>query len=354
MTDDDGTHTSKYHGQEVRDVHAVAIGRIAIAWNELHEHLAEIFGTLFEEADYGLALTAWHSLVNDAAQREMLRSVAGAKLGRDSKGYKEINWSLEQIKQQIANQRNTGIHMPLMLFTDMSNPEQPGEPQMLPLSLFGNRRAFSMSGKDLLKEYALYEQQIRRLGTYLDDRFHETCIMEPMVSMTDSLFCGWRKRGAASWQDGGRAVELAMTNEEIERLTALSRSRTEPREPGIAGRRCCWPIASNPSFCAVGQSVGVHHQTVQRCVERALGYGPLAAIEGIDHGRGKEPVISRRRPKPGWWSLACDKAKEHGYPHELWTTRLLARHAREHGPTSGHECLARLVQGTVCKILGQE
>ena len=53
-------------------------------------------------------------------------------------------------------------------------------------------------------------------------------------------------------------------------------------------------------------------------------------------------------------SLACDKAKEHGYPHELWTTRLLARHAREHGPTAGHECLARLLQGTVCKILGHE
>jgi hypothetical protein len=27
-------------------------------------------------------------------------------------------------------------------------------------------------------------------------------------------------------------------------------------------------------------------------------------------------------------SLACDKAKDHGHPHEL-TTRLLARHARE-------------------------
>ena len=53
-------------------------------------------------------------------------------------------------------------------------------------------------------------------------------------------------------------------------------------------------------------------------------------------------------------SLACAKAKELGYPHELWTTRLLARHAREHGPTAGHECLTRLVQGTVCKILGQE
>ena len=87
-------------------------------------------------------------------------------------------------------------------------------------------------------------------------------------------------------------------------------------------------------------------------MERALGYGPLAAIE--DRPRpGKEPVIT---PEAKAWlvSLACDKAKEHGYPHELWTTRLLARHAREHVPTAGHECLARLVQGTVCKILGQE
>jgi hypothetical protein len=33
-------------------------------------------------------------------------------------------------------------------------------------------------------------------------------------------------------------------------------------------------------------------------------------------------------------SLACDKAKDHGYPHELWTTRLLARHARENAPAA--------------------
>jgi hypothetical protein len=87
-------------------------------------------------------------------------------------------------------------------------------------------------------------------------------------------------------------------------------------------------------------------------VERALGYGPLAAIEDRPRPR-TEPVIT---PEAKAWlvSLACDKAKEHGYPHELWTTRLLARHAREHGPTAGHECLAKLVQGTVCKILGQE
>ncbi len=45
---------------------------------------------------------------------------------------------------------------------------------------------------------------------------------------------------------------------------------------------------------------------------------------------GKEPTIT---PEAKAWPvlLACDKAKDHGYPHELWTTRLLARHAREHG-----------------------
>ena len=46
---------------------------------------------------------------------------------------------------------------------------------------------------------------------------------------------------------------------------------------------------------------------------------------------GKEPVITIEA-KAWLTSLACRKAKELGYPHELWTTRLLARHAREHGP----------------------
>jgi transposase len=106
------------------------------------------------------------------------------------------------------------------------------------------------------------------------------------------------------------------------------------------------------SYYAVGRSLGMHHQTVERCVERALANGPLAALDDRPHP-GKEPTIT---PEARAWltSLACDKAKEHGYPHELWTTRLLARHAREHGPAAGHSCLARLVQGTVCKILAKE
>jgi transposase len=152
----------------------------------------------------------------------------------------------------------------------------------------------------------------------------------------------------ATWR---QALEVVMRDEEVARLMALSRSRTEPASR-VERARMLLAYRENPSFFAVGKRLGVHHQTVQRCIERALAYGPLMALD--DRPRpGKEPTIT---PEAKAWlvSLACDKAKEHGYPHELWTTRLLARHAREHGAAAGHRCLANLVQGTVCKILGQE
>jgi len=67
----------------------------------------------------------------------------------------------------------------------------------------------------------------------------------------------------------------------------------------------------NPSFFAVGQRLGVHHQTVQRCVERAAAEGALTALDERPRP-GKEPVIT---PEANAWlvSLACDKAKDHGY-----------------------------------------
>jgi transposase len=108
----------------------------------------------------------------------------------------------------------------------------------------------------------------------------------------------------------------------------------------------------DPSFFAVGRALGLHHQTVQRCVERAVVEGPMAALD--DRPRpGREPSITLEA-KAWLVSLACRKAKDLGYPHELWTTRLLASHAREHGPAEGHPSLANLAQGTVCKILDQE
>src|ERR1700716_1255952 len=152
----------------------------------------------------------------------------------------------------------------------------------------------------------------------------------------------------ARWR---QAVELAMTDAEMGTLTALSRSRTEPARR-VERAQMLLAYRENPSFFAGGAEPGRPSSNSRALLERALAYGPLPALDDRPHP-GKEPVIT---PEAKAWlvSLACDKAKEHGYPHELWTTRLLARHAREHGAAAGHGCLANLVQGTVCKILGQE
>ena len=105
---------------------------------------------------------------------------------------------------------------------------------------------------------------------------------------------------------------------------------------------------ARPSFFAVDRSLGVHHQTVQRCIERAV------ALWSIDARRAAATGYEFTAEAESWLvSLACRKAKELGYPHELWTTRLLVRHAREHEPAAGHECLANLAQGIVCKILAR-
>src|ERR1700683_5248897 len=152
----------------------------------------------------------------------------------------------------------------------------------------------------------------------------------------------------AAWR---RAIELSLGDEDVEKLRLVTRSRTEPASR-VERARILLRYWENPSFFAVGRALGLHHQTVQRCVERAVAEGPFAALD--DRPRpGREPTITLEA-KAWLVSLACRKAKELGYPHELWTTRLLARHARGHGPAGGDGCLAKLVQGTVCKILNEQ
>jgi transposase len=152
----------------------------------------------------------------------------------------------------------------------------------------------------------------------------------------------------AAWR---RAIELSLGDEDTAKLRSIAQSRTEPASR-VERARILLAYREDPSFFAVGRALGLHHQTVQRCVERAVVEGPMAALD--DRPRpGRDPSITLEA-KAWLVSLACRKAKELGYPHELWTTRLLASHAREHGPAEGHACLANLAQGTVCKILDQK
>ena len=87
-----------------------------------------------------------------------------------------------------------------------------------------------------------------------------------------------------------QAVELAIEKEDLDRLREIARSRTEPASH-VERAQMLLAYREDPSYFAVGRALGVHHQTVQRCVERAVAYGPRAALD--DRPRpGKAPTIT--------------------------------------------------------------
>ena len=148
-----------------------------------------------------------------------------------------------------------------------------------------------------------------------------------------------------------KVVELSITDKDLAELQSIARSRTEPASR-VERARILLHYHADPSCYAVGREVGVTHQTVQRCLLRATTFGVMAALDDSPRPGKEREITAEARV---WLvSLACQKPKELGYPHELWTTRLLAQHAREHGSQAGHMCLSRIAQGTVCKILGHE
>src|ERR1700760_1992011 len=148
-----------------------------------------------------------------------------------------------------------------------------------------------------------------------------------------------------------KEIEISIEATDLIELEAIARSRTE-WACRVQRARILLAYRTNPSTYAVGEAIGVTHQTVQRCLDRAVRFGVTAALDDSPRP-GKEPTITDSAR--AWVvSLACQKAKELGYPHELWTTRLLARHIRQHAPSAGHPSLGRLAQGTVCKILAEQ
>jgi transposase len=147
-----------------------------------------------------------------------------------------------------------------------------------------------------------------------------------------------------------RVIALVIDDRQRQQLQEIARSRTEPAGH-VERARIILAYLAEPSAYAVARAVGVTQQTVGRCLARAAELGVIKALDDRPRA-GRDPTITAEA-KTWLVALACRKPKELGYPHELWTTRLLATHVRQHGPAAGHPSLAKLAQGTVCKILAQ-
>src|ERR1700748_1674931 len=140
-----------------------------------------------------------------------------------------------------------------------------------------------------------------------------------------------------TWRGGAmvaarRIIALSVDADERRALFGVARSRTEPANR-IERAGIIVAYLDAPSAYAVARAIGVSQQTVTRCLQRAAELGVLAALD--DRARtGREATITAEA-RTWLVGLACAKPMQFGYPHELWTTRLLAAHARDHGSRGG-------------------
>ena len=79
-----------------------------------------------------------------------------------------------------------------------------------------------------------------------------------------------RGQAMAAWR---RAIELSLGDSDTAKLRSIAQSRTEPASR-VERARILLAYREDPSLFAVGRALGLHHQTVQRCVERTRGGRP--------------------------------------------------------------------------------
>jgi len=146
-------------------------------------------------------------------------------------------------------------------------------------------------------------------------------------------------------------LALCLTEETRAPLTALTRSRTAPAHH-VERSAIILHLADQRDATEIAAKLRIGRQRVTRCARRVMAVGPLKAIDDLPRS-GRRPDITEAARS---WVIgeACVKAKQRGYPHEVWTLRLLAAHARERGPAAGHACLAELAPSTVHEVLNSQ
>ncbi len=144
--------------------------------------------------------------------------------------------------------------------------------------------------------------------------------------------------------------EIILNQEVQDKLEQITKSRTES-----AGRvqraKMILGYSKGVTVSAIARQLSTNRPRVERCIDKALQLGAITALDDLPRS-GKPPAIT---PEAKAWlvNLACQKPKELGYSFELWTNRLLAKHAREHCEENGHSSLAKINRGTVSKILNK-
>ena len=144
-----------------------------------------------------------------------------------------------------------------------------------------------------------------------------------------------------------QVIEISIGEDDLTRLEGIARSRTEPA-CRVERARILLAYRTDPSTHAVGEAIGVTHQTVQRCLrsrraarcdggarrQPASGQGAgdhrggprMAGLAGLPEGQG--PGISARAVDDAAAGAPRPRARRRPPDIHVWRTSLKARSAR--------------------------
>ena len=142
--------------------------------------------------------------------------------------------------------------------------------------------------------------------------------------------------------------KLLFTQEELDYLTRLSRSRNQAASI-VKRSKIVLLSHQGKNDTEISRELKVDYKTVRLWIQRVLDLGVKEGL--VDKSKSGRPQDIRAESRAWIVSLACMKPKNLGYPYEIWTQRLLAQHIRENCIKEGHPDLSKINQGTISKIL---
>lgn len=145
-----------------------------------------------------------------------------------------------------------------------------------------------------------------------------------------------------------RREKIVLEMEIRSQLEQIAKKRTESaarvRRAGII-----LGYSDGQSIAELGRRFGTNRPLVERCIDKALAIGPVAALDDLP--RPGRPALIDDDAKSWVLSLACSSPQEHGYAAETWTYGLLVAHIRKSCDAADHGCLANTGKGSLNKIL---
>lgn len=147
-----------------------------------------------------------------------------------------------------------------------------------------------------------------------------------------------------------RRAPLILSQEEKEKLTVISKSRTEAKSV-VERANILLGYNKRETVSSIARKLHTNRPKVERCINKALHFGALTALHDLP--RAGRPKRISREARAYLLSVACRKPKDLGFAQEFWTLSALTKYLKDNCIQAGYPSLQKISKGTVSKILSK-